>query len=269
MSRLSELLSVMAQLRDPVSGCAWDQQQTFASIAPYTIEEAYEVADAIERGQLDELRDELGDLLLQVVFHAQMADEAGHFNFEDVAASIVDKLIRRHPHVFGDNEGISATAAEVKQSWEAIKAEERHAQASATNPVSVLDGVALNLPALTRAEKIQKRAARVGFDWPTVEPVYDKVVEELEEVREAAAATDNDHTREEVGDLFFAAVNLARQLNVDPETALRQATLKFDRRFRAVEQRAAERQIDMQQQSLPALDALWDEVKQQQQADNT
>jgi nucleoside triphosphate diphosphatase len=255
---LDELIALMARLRDKERGCPWDREQDFATIAPYTIEEAYEVADAIARADMPALKDELGDLLFQVVFHARIAEEAGQFAFADVAAAIVDKMIRRHPHVFGDVE-ISSAAAQ-SAAWEAHKAQERaqHA-ASAGVPDSVLDGVALAYPALTRAAKIQRRAARIGFDWSEVGPVIAKVREEIAEL-EAALDGDGDARmiEDELGDVLFAAANLARRLEIDPEAALRRATAKFERRFRRVEALAAERGIA---RDLDALDGLWQEVK--------
>jgi len=258
MSRaIDRLLEIMAQLRDPVRGCPWDVEQNFATIAPYTIEEAYEVADAIERGDLAALKDELGDLLLQVVFHAHMAEEAGHFAFDDVAAAISDKMVRRHPHVFGDAAIGSVTAQ--NEAWEAHKAKEREAKGDAA---SALDGVALALPALLRAAKISRRAARIGFDWPDADAVIDKIEEELEEIEfaidEAADNNDRAAIEEEVGDLLFAAANLARKLDIEPETALRRATGKFERRFRQVEALAKERGVGP---DIDALEKLWEEVK--------
>ncbi|KPF75165.1 nucleoside triphosphate hydrolase [alpha proteobacterium AAP81b] len=250
MSDISRLLAIMARLRDPAAGCPWDLAQDFASIAPYTIEEAYEVADAIERGDLADLKGELGDLLLQVVFHARMAEEAGQFGFGDVVTSICDKMERRHPHIFGD---VAADcAAAVKANWEAIKAAERAAVAGAAG--SALDGVATALPALMRAEKLQSRAARVGFDWPDVAGVAAKVKEELAEL---AAATDTAHRAEEAGDLLFAVVNLCRHHGIDPEAALRAGNAKFERRFRAMEARAD----DFAALSLADKEALWQSVK--------
>jgi len=244
----------MAALRAPGSGCPWDLEQNFATIAPYTIEEAHEVADAIARGDLDDLRDELGDLLLQVVFHARMAEEAGHFGFDDVAEAICDKMVRRHPHVFGDAE-IASVAAQ-NEAWEAHKAAEREATGNAR---SVVDGVALALPALLRAAKISGRAARIGFDWPDARAVIPKIAEEIAEVEaELDAGAAPAALEEEIGDLLFAVANLARKLDVEPETALRRATAKFERRFRQVEALAAERAIG---RDLDALEALWQEVK--------
>jgi nucleoside triphosphate diphosphatase len=254
---IDRLITVMARLRDPVRGCPWDKEQDFATIAPYTIEEAYEVADAIERADMAGLKEELGDLLLQVVFHARMAEEAGHFAFDDVAAAISDKMVRRHPHVFGDAD-INSVAAQ-NEAWEAHKAAERQAAGGAD---SVLDGVALALPALLRAAKVSRRAARIGFDWPDADSVIDKIEEELDEIEDeiddnAAKAV----LEEEVGDLLFAAANLARKLEIEPETALRRATAKFERRFRQVESLARERGIG---RDLDALEDLWDEVKREE-----
>jgi nucleoside triphosphate diphosphatase len=259
MSRpIDRLLAIMARLRNKEHGCPWDREQDFATIAPYTIEEAYEVADAIRRGDMAALRDELGDLLFQVVFHARLAEEAGLFDFADVAAAIVDKMIRRHPHVFGDAEISSAAAQSV--AGEEHKAAERRARAAASGSAeSVLDGVALALPALLRAAKIQLRAARIGFDWPQARPVVAKVVEEIAELEaELDAGADPAKIEDEMGDLLFAAANLARKLEIDPEAALRRATAKFERRFRRIEALAAERGIGP---DLDALEALWREVK--------
>lgn len=257
--RIEALLEVMARLRDPDSGCPWDRQQTFATIAPFTLEEAYEVADAIERNALDELRDELGDLLFQVVFHARMAEEAGHFAFPDVIEAVVDKMIRRHPHVFGDEEIADAEAQTA--AWEAQKAHERADRAEDEAVHSALDGVAVALPALTRAEKLQKRAARVGFDWPDVSGAMDKVHEEIEEVRAELSGDDREALTAEVGDLLFACVNVARFSGVDPETALRHANAKFERRFRAVEAGFRTRGESLQDASLEAMDAEWESIK--------
>jgi MazG family protein len=251
---IDRLLAIMVRLRDPERGCPWDREQDFASIVPYTIEEAYEVADAIERADIAALKDELGDLLLQVVFHARIAEEAGHFGFDDVATAIADKMVRRHPHVFGDAE-IASVAAQ-NEAWEAHKAAERREMGGAE---SVLDGVALALPALLRAAKLSRRAARVGFDWPDAESVIDKIEEEIEEIEaEIDDGASSAALEEEVGDLLFAAANLARKLDIEPETALRRATAKFERRFRQVEALAHERNIG---RDLDALEALWSEVK--------
>jgi ATP diphosphatase len=268
-TRLLDLLAIMERLRG-VDGCPWDRVQTFASIAPYTVEESYEVADAIERGDMAHLRDELGDLLFQVVFHSRIAEEGGHFDFDAVAAAICDKLVRRHPHVFGDGpaSGIErpVTAATQLAAWEEIKARERAAAST-----SALDGVPLALPALMRAFKLSRRAARVGFDFERPQETADKVAEELAEVREAVAAADGERAIdtgaalrkvfEEVGDLLFAAANLARKLDVDAEAALRAANVKFERRFRGMERLAAQRGEDFETLSLAAQEALWQEVK--------
>jgi MazG family protein len=252
---IDRLLAIMARLRDPARGCPWDREQDFATIAPYTIEEAYEVADAIERGDMTALKDELGDLMFQVVFHARMAEEAGLFGFDDVAEAIADKMERRHPHVFGDAEIASVTAQ--NEAWEAHKAAERQASGAGA---SVLDGVALALPALLRAAKISRRAARIGFDWPDARAVIPKLAEEIVELEtELDQGADPAMVEEEMGDLLFAAANLARKLDIEPETALRRATAKFERRFRQVEALAAERGIG---RDLDALEALWQEVKQ-------
>jgi ATP diphosphatase len=239
----------MARLRDPDHGCEWDTVQTFATIAPYTIEEAYEVADAIERNDMPDLKDELGDLLLQVVFHARMAEEAGLFAFDDVATAIADKMERRHPHIFGDR------AEGGHYLWEVIKAEERAAKGAPDRPTSALDGVALGLPALLRAEKLQKRAARTGFDWPDASGARAKIDEELAEVEAAATAAERE---EEIGDLLFAAVNWARKLDIDPEAALRSANAKFERRFKAMEAEAGETFAAL---NLAAKEALWIDAK--------
>ena len=254
---LDLLLSVMARLRDPEHGCAWDLEQTFATIAPYTVEEAYEVADAIERGDLDDLKDELGDLLLQVVFHARIAEEAGLFGFEQVAQAIVDKLIRRHPHIFLATE--SRSAAEQTRAWEAIKAQERAAKARGAG--SVLDDVPAGLPAMTRAVKLTGRAARVGFDWPNTAEVAEKLREELAELEAEIEAGDRAAAREELGDLLFVCANLARKLDVDPEDALRAANAKFTRRFSYVERRLAEDGRTPERSTLEEMDALWNEVR--------
>lgn len=250
MPPLDRLLAIMARLRDPVSGCEWDREQTFATIAPYTLEEAYEVADAIERGDMDGLRDELGDLLLQVVFHSRMAEEAGLFRFQDVAAAIATKLEARHPHIFGTG---AQTSQRQSERWEALKAAERASKGA----TSALDGVASALPALLRAEKLQKRAARVGFDWPDHHGPAEKVVEEMQELAEAEPSD----KLEEAGDLLFAAVNLVRAYGVAPEDALRAANAKFERRFRAMEALAATRGGDFASLGLDDQEALWQTVK--------
>ncbi len=257
-----DLIAVMRRLRNPDGGCPWDVEQTFASIAPYTIEEAYEVAEAIAGGDMAQLKDELGDLLLQVIFHAQMADEAGHFDIHDVATAIVDKMIRRHPHVFGDQTGIDS-AAQQTGNWERQKAEERHAKARAAGRApSALDGVAQGLPALLRAIKLQNRAARVGFDWPTPDPVFDKIEEEIAEFKaEVVQGGDPDRMIDEFGDILFVYANLARHYALDPEAALRQTNAKFERRFRRVEALLAAAGKSPETSSLEEMDALWDQVK--------
>lgn len=262
---LQRLLAVMAWLRDRQHGCPWDLEQTFRTIVPYTIEEAYEVADAIERDDMAALKEELGDLLLQVVYHAQMASEAQAFGFDDVAAAIADKMVDRHPHVFGDLDIKTADAQTV--SWEARKAAERAAkqQQGTLNapPAGTLDGVARALPALMRAEKIQKRAARVGFDWATTGPVIDKIEEELGELRSEIEAGTIDQARvtDELGDVLFAVANLARHCKVDPEVALRATNDKFERRFRHIEKRLAEQGRKPADASLEEMESLWQEAK--------
>ncbi len=250
-SPLDRLLAIMARLRDSQRGCEWDLAQDFATIAPYTIEEAYEVADAIERSDMSALKDELGDLLLQVVFHARMAEERGLFGFDDVAAAISAKMEARHPHIFGDAPDLGQSR---ERRWEALKAEERAAKGDA----GALDGVALALPALLRAEKLQKRAARTGFDWPDPEGPAAKLREEMTELAEAS---DEGHRFEEAGDLLFAAVNLVRAHGIAPEDALRAANLKFERRFRAMEAAAAARGVAFGSLSLDSQEELWTEVK--------
>jgi len=255
LEAVDRLLQIMARLRDPERGCPWDVAQDFQSIAPHTIEEGYEVADAIERGDMDGLRDELGDLLLQVIFHAQMAAEAGQFGLQGVAETLEAKLVRRHPHVFGGAEGGDAEG--VIRDWEAIKEQERHEQGQGG---SALDGVATALPALTRADKLQGRAARVGFDWPDHRGAVDKVREELAEV-EAEVGGEPQRLEAEVGDLLFAVVNLARHLDVDPETALRRAGDRFEARFRRVEGELSERGEPVGGQPLEVLEAAWQRAK--------
>lgn len=253
---MERLLEIMRRLRHPEKGCPWDIEQDFATIAPYTIEEAYEVADAIERGAWDELRSELGDLLFQSVFHAQMAEEAGHFKFEDVAKAISDKMVSRHPHVFG-TEGNDFSAETQVDRWEEVKAAER----AAKSETRVLDGVAVGLPALLRAMKLQKRAARVGFDWPSTDQVIDKIIEESRELVEARDTLTQDEVEEEMGDLLFVVANLARHLNVDPEAALRRTNAKFIRRFNAVEDALIAKGSSPEQSNLEEMDALWDAAK--------
>jgi ATP diphosphatase len=249
------LVVLMARVRDREHGCPWDAEQTFATIAPYTIEEAYEVADAIQREDMAALKEELGDLLFQVVFHARMAEEAGHFNFADVAEALTAKMTARHPHVFGERD--DRTAEEQTRAWETLKAEERAKKAP---DASLLDDVAMALPALMRAEKLTKRAARINFDWPTPEPVLEKLEEELAELKEARAAGDQDAIAEEMGDIHFVMANLARKLNVDPEEALRRANAKFTRRFQHIE-RSLAKQGKGGPQPLAGMELLWLEAK--------
>lgn len=249
----------MAQLRHPETGCAWDLKQNFTSLMPYIIEEAYEVIDAIERNDLADLRSELGDLLLQVVFQAQIAGEAGHFSFEDVAEAICTKLIRRHPHVFAG--AVFTSDEERHQAWEQAKADERLEKHKTPMQASVLDGVAASLPALLECEKIQDRAAQFGFDWIDVNPVFAKVEEELEEVKEAWQSGNQSHIEEEIGDLLLVAVNLARHLKVNPELALKRSTRKFSKRFQYIEQQVAATGRDLKHCQLSELDAYWDEAK--------
>ena len=256
MNPTDRLKEIMVRLRDPNGGCPWDVEQTFQTIAPYTIEEAYEVADAIERGDMDELKTELGDLLFQVVFHARMAEEQGLFAYDDVAQAMCDKLVRRHPHVFGEEEAQPDGPAQ-KLRWEDIKAAERASKAQH----GVLDDVPVGLPALHRAAKLTKRAARVGFDWPSTDEVFDKLDEEVAELRAEIAAGDLDKAREEMGDLLFVVANLARKLGVEPEDALRGANAKFVRRFGFIEAELAKDGRTPDQSDLAEMDGLWDAAK--------
>ena len=258
MDDINKLLEIMSALRNPDSGCPWDVQQDFSSIAPYTIEEAYEVADAIQRKDLAGLKDELGDLLFQVAFHAQMGKEQGAFDFEMVVAGICEKMIRRHPHVFGSDE--EKTAGHSKGAWERIKAAER-AAADETEQGSALDGVALALPALKRAEKLGKRASRVGFDWSDPSGPRSKINEEMAELSAAECSGGQQRVSEELGDVLFSVVNLARHLKVDPEQALSAANLKFEQRFRHVEAIAAKSGRSLEQLDIDALEALWQQAK--------
>lgn len=266
LKTIDNLLDVMTALRTPVTGCPWDLEQDFGSIAPYTIEEAYEVAEAIAHNDMDALEDELGDLLLQVVYHARMAEEAGDFTFADVVDRITRKMIHRHPHVFGDVEVKDAEAQ--TRAWEEIKAAERAAKSDEGTPPSALDGVALGLPALVRAVKLQKRAARVGFDWAEVEPIMDKMHEEMSELAEELDAPTRNmgRVKEEFGDLMFVVANLARRLDIDPEGALRNANAKFERRFKAIEERLRARGIETRDCALDELDGEWDAVKREERA---
>jgi ATP diphosphatase len=257
---IARLLGIMARLRDPQGGCSWDLAQTPASIVPYTIEEAYEVADAVERGDPDDLRDELGDLLFQVVFQARIAEEAGSFGFDDVATAIADKMVRRHPHIFGA--GRDLDPAGVKAQWEAIKAEENAAKGRP--PQGTLAGVPQALPALTRAEKISRKAASVGFDWPDAKEVVAKVREETDEVAQALAEEGPEAVAEEIGDLLFSVANLARHAGVDPEEALRRANLKFQRRFAAMEDEVTRDGRSLPEAGLAAMEAAWAAVKRRE-----
>jgi len=256
---MADLIAVMAALRTPGTGCPWDLEQSFATIAPYTIEEAYEVADAIARGDLADLRQELGDLLLQVVYHARLAEEQGAFAFPDVVDAITTKMIRRHPHVFGDEAARSAGAA--KGWWERIKAEEKAAKEVMNAEAGVLDDVPVALPALTRAVKLQDKAAGVGFDWPSLGPVLAKMKEELAELEERVESGERASIEEEFGDLLFVIANVARHLQLDPEAALRATNQKFIRRFRYIEERLAASGRSPAQSNLEEMDALWNEAK--------
>lgn len=259
MDAMQRLLDIMKRLRDPAQGCPWDREQDFATLVPHTLEEAYEVADAIERGDYDELRDELGDLLFQVVFYAQLGAEQQRFDFEAVATAIGDKLVRRHPHVFAEQR--IDDAAQQMIAWEAHKAAERAQKSGARS--SVLDGVSRTLPSLSRAQKLQRRAERVGFDWPEVDGVLAKIEEELAECRAELPAGDPVRLQEEVGDLLFACVNLARHTGVDAETALRLANRKFEQRFQAMERRLNGEGVEVRDASLEQMDAAWNAIKRQ------
>lgn len=260
MGNLERLLQVMERLRDPEKGCPWDLQQTFASIVPHTIEEAYEVAHAIEQGDLDELRGELGDLLFQVVFYAQLGKEQGAFDFETIAGGIADKMIRRHPHVFEPDQ--SGSGAPLDEAWEQRKAEERARKSGGGDHPGVLDNITYTLPAMSYAVKLQKRAARVGFDWKETQPALDKIGEELDEVRaELRSGAERSRVQDEIGDLLFACVNLARHLKIDPEQALRGTNERFKRRFRHIESAVRERGRAWEDYSLEELDSLWHEAK--------
>ncbi|WP_369602785.1 nucleoside triphosphate pyrophosphohydrolase [Hahella sp. SMD15-11] len=265
---LDDLRTLMARLRDPRTGCPWDLRQNWQSIVPHTLEEAYEVADAIERGDFSHIAEELGDLLFQVVFYAQLAEEEGRFEWADIVDGIVRKLLRRHPHVFPEgtldserDPSVTPEEAEIRANWEAIKAAEKSGKAQADEPASLLDAVPAGLPELTRALELQKRAATVGFDWPDVEPVFAKVEEELSEVREAVAEGDQDHVEAEIGDLLFVCVNLARALKVDPAQALRRTNRKFEARFRSVEKALRASGKDWGETSLEEMDRWWDAAK--------
>ena len=265
---VAELLAIMARVRNPHGGCPWDVAQTFATIAPYTIEEAYEVTDAIARGDMASLKDELGDLLFQVVYHARMAEEARAFAFADVVAAICDKMVRRHPHVFGEATVPDAAAQTV--AWETLKAAERAAARPTDGPASALEGLPAGLPSLMQAEKLQRRAARVGFDWTEAKDVLGKIREELEEVAQEfesnTAGSNAARLTDELGDLLFACVNLARKANIDPDTALRGTNLKFQRRFRRMEALLAEAGTTPDQATLEDMEALWVQAKQEERS---
>ena len=274
IAALNDLLALMAILRDPQKGCPWDRDQTFSTIAPYTLEEACEVVDAIEQNDFENLREELGDLLFQVVFHARMAEESGLFDFSAVVTELVNKLLRRHPHVFPDGTLASAGVLsslgpeEVNARWQAIKSEEKQKKRQQHQPDSVMPSrLPITLPSLSKAVKVQEAAARVGFDWQELEPVADKINEELTEIREAAALNDQEAVTEEVGDLLFACVNYARHLKVNPEMALRAAIRKFDLRFRAMEAEAARQSTLVQLLSLAEMEALWQQIKHANRAE--
>lgn len=267
---ISRLIEVMAALRTPVTGCPWDLEQNFATIAPYTIEEAYEVADAIARGDLDDLRDELGDLLLQVVYHARMAEEQNAFAFGDVVEGVTRKMIRRHPHVFGDENGV-VTSGHVAENWDRIKAEEKAERAARRPPEevshkSLLSNVKAGQPALTRAMELQRKASTVGFDWNDPRAVLSKIREEADEIEAALDRNNSDELAEETGDLLFALVNLARHVGADPETALRGTNAKFERRFAYIERALAAKGRSLEDATLEEMDALWNEAKVEQPA---
>lgn len=262
--RIETLLEIMARLRDPETGCPWDLEQSYETIAPYTIEEAYEVADAIERGDMTDLKDELGDLLLQVVFHSRIAEDDGNFRFSDVVEAISSKMVRRHPHVFGTEDGDTPEA--VSGSWEKIKAAERAEKAGNTQP-GTLDGIPKALPALVRAVKLQKRAARVGFDWPQTQQVLDKLVEETEELKtEVDTGAPPERILDEMGDILFAYANLARHLNIGPEQALASTNAKFERRFKRIEAWLADDNRTPDQSSLEEMDSLWNRAKTEERS---
>ncbi len=252
---IDRLKTLMARLRDPITGCPWDIEQNFKSIAPYTIEEAYEVSDAIERGDMDDLKEELGDLLLQVIFHARMGEETGHFDFDVICDGLTQKMINRHPHVFDAKENLNAAQQTIH--WEMMKANERAKKAEHA-PSSLLDDVALALPALMRAEKLQKRAARSGFDWPNLDGVLDKIIEEAAEVKTAYESGHKESIEDEIGDLIFAVTNLARKMDIDPELALRRTNIKFTQRFQYIESQAGDTLSSL---DLNAMEALWQAAK--------
>jgi ATP diphosphatase len=259
LSGIEKLKEIMSMLRDPEHGCPWDKEQTFETIVPYTIEEAYEVADAIEKGDMSDVKSELGDLLFQTVFYGQMATEQNVFNFDDIAETMAEKLIRRHPHVFGNSD--FKNEAEIKANWEAEKAKER--QQKDANQTSALDDIPTALPALSRAYKLQKRAASVGFDWPNIDGALDKVMEEINEVKVEVNSNNANAARiaDELGDLYFALTNVVRHLKLKPEQVLHQANRKFERRFRAVEQKVVQQNNSITEMSLEQLDGIWEQVK--------
>jgi ATP diphosphatase len=264
MHSVQHLLELMAHLRHPETGCEWDLKQDFRSLIPHTIEEAYEVVDAIQRGNIDDLRDELGDLLLQVVFYSQIADEDGLFDFDAVVAGLSDKLVRRHPYIFGDfAHSTQPTQQQREQAWEHVKTAERKQKSTdqISHLASRLDGIARSLPALIQATKIQQRAASAGFDWTEIKPVIAKINEELQEVEEAIDQNDQDSVEDEIGDLLFAVVNLARHRHVDAETALRRASVKFSKRFQYIERQLEENGLVMEDTALNELDDIWDQAK--------
>ena len=262
LQQTERLLAIMARLRDADEGCGWDLKQDFKSLIPYTIEEAYEVTDAIERNDMNDLRSELGDLLLQVVFYSQMATEKKLFDFEQVAESICEKLINRHPHIFAD--AVFKTDEERRDAWEEAKARERSTKKTDDTPSSILDDIPTNFPALLKSEKIQNRVAHYGFDWETVEPVFDKVLEELNEIKAAYQSGDQAHIQEEVGDLLFVAAKLALHLKVNPETALKESNQKFTRRFQYIEQQVRNSGRNLRECDREALNQYWDEAKRQE-----
>jgi MazG family protein len=270
---ISALIAIMAALRTPKTGCPWDIEQDFASVAPYTLEEAYEVADAVERNDMVDLREELGDLLLQVVFHAQMAEEQQLFDFGSVVEAITTKLIRRHPHVFGNTRDL--TPEQVKELWDSIKKEEKQERAEARRKAGqpeqrqrYLNDIPMQFPALVRADKLTSKAAKVGFDWPTTREVLDKIEEELGEVKEALQAGNKDSIEDEIGDLLFAVANLARHAKIDPETALRRTNAKFERRFAAIEDALVDEGRNISQSNLEEMDRIWNAVKNREKTGN-
>jgi ATP diphosphatase len=260
MKHIEDLLDIMRQLRDPDNGCPWDKQQTFSSLSAYTLEEAYEVAHSIDSGNMEELRDELGDLLFQVVFYARIAEESGHFSFNDIVNAICEKMVRRHPHVFADEQ--FSSIEQQTESWEALKRQEREAKNKGLTQTSILDGVIQALPAMMRAYKLGKKAALVNFDWTRIEDVVGKVEEEIMELREALQKKNNQHIEQETGDLLFSCVNLARHANIDPEMALRYANNRFESRFRSMEKICHDQGHTLDSLTADELDILWERAKQ-------